>query len=152
VRSLSRAPGLAAATYNLSVVGDEHGNRHKGTATFTVTGPPVAPPPTTNQPPRGIVGEAPVPRRDATTGSGGIRSVTGAAAADARGAIAGAGMVTGAATGATGATTADTTSGPPAMDPRVADGTLHPSHTLTPIATASDRAPNHRRPPFVIAS
>src|SRR4029453_5750743 len=49
------APGLVPGTYHVTVVGDEHGKRHTGTATFTVSGAPVAPPPTTDQQPRGIV-------------------------------------------------------------------------------------------------
>jgi subtilisin family serine protease len=67
--------GLAPGTYHLAVVGDEHGNLHRATATFEVTGPAVAPPPSTDQGPRGIVGKAPAPPRTVSTGSVGVHPV-----------------------------------------------------------------------------
>jgi subtilisin len=67
--------GLAPGTYHLTVVGDEHGNQHRGIATFQVTGTPVARPPTTDQGPRGLVGDAPPPPRHVSTGSVGIQSI-----------------------------------------------------------------------------
>jgi subtilisin family serine protease len=75
--SVKIAAGLTPGTYHLTVVGDEHGNRHQGTATFLVSGPVVAPPPTTDQGPRGLVGSAPPPPRPHTvsTGSVGIRTL-----------------------------------------------------------------------------
>jgi subtilisin len=75
------ARGLAPGTYHVSVVGDEHGKHTTGTATFTVSGAPVAPPPTTDQAPRGLVGQAPSPPREVSTGSGGIRPVSARGAA-----------------------------------------------------------------------
>jgi subtilisin family serine protease len=67
--------GLAPGTYHLAVVGDEHGNLHRATATFAVTGTTVAPPPSTDQGPRGIVGSAPAPPRTVSTGSVGVHPV-----------------------------------------------------------------------------
>ena len=72
--------GLPAGTYHLTVIGDEHGNTHRGIATFQVAGAAVAPPPSTDQGPRGIVGSAPLPPRTVSTGSVGIHRIRGTAA------------------------------------------------------------------------
>ena len=71
--SVKVSDGLAPGTYHLTVVGDEHGNNHAATATFMVTGTPVPPPPTTDQPPRGVIEKAPLPPRSVSTGSVGVR-------------------------------------------------------------------------------
>jgi subtilisin family serine protease len=68
--------GLAPGTYHVTVIGDEHGNRHRGTATFQVAGPVVAPPPSTDQGPRGLVGNAPALPRTVSTGSAGVHSIS----------------------------------------------------------------------------
>ncbi|MFL5724812.1 MAG: S8 family serine peptidase [Chloroflexota bacterium] len=75
--TLSAAKGLAPGTYHLTVVGDEHGNRHFGIATFTVAGPNVAPPPTTDQSPRGLTDRSRPSGRDVVTGSTGVGPVPG---------------------------------------------------------------------------
>jgi subtilisin family serine protease len=75
VMTVTVARGLAPGTYHVTVVGDEHGKLHTATATFTVSGAPVAPPPTTDRAPLGIVGKAPLPPREVSTGSSGIRPV-----------------------------------------------------------------------------
>ena len=67
--------GLAPGTYTLGVAGDEHGRRHEGIGTFQVTGSAVPPPPTTDAPPRGLVGDAPPPPHSVSTGSVGIVSI-----------------------------------------------------------------------------
>ena len=72
--------GLPAGTYHVTVIGDEHGNAHRGIATFQVAGPAVAPPPSTDQGPRGLVGDAPPPPRTVSTGSVGVHPIRGSAA------------------------------------------------------------------------
>src|SRR4029079_9882157 len=74
------SPGLPAGTYHLTVIGDEHGNTHRGIATFEVAGAVVAPPPSTDQGPRGLVGDAPSPPRTVSTGSVGVHRIRGTAA------------------------------------------------------------------------
>ena len=75
--------GLPAGTYHLTVIGDEHGNTHRGIATFKVAGAAVAPPALHRPGPRGIVGSAPLPPRTVSTGSVGISTGSGHCRADA---------------------------------------------------------------------
>ncbi|HEX5013480.1 MAG TPA: S8 family serine peptidase [Candidatus Limnocylindrales bacterium] len=84
--------GLPPGTYELEIIGDEHGHKHKAVATFEVTGPAIPPPPTTSAPPKGVIGDAPPGPRYVTTGSIGVVSIRDAAVPDpdARGATPGA--------------------------------------------------------------
>ena len=68
-------PGLAPGTHTVTVIGDEHGRRRQGTGTFVVSGPAVAPPPGTDQGPRGLAGNAPHPPKTVGTGSVGFRTL-----------------------------------------------------------------------------
>jgi subtilisin len=73
--TINVGPGLTPGTHQLTVIGDEHGRRRQGTATFEVTGPVVAPPPDPNQGPRGLVDNAPPAPRHVSTGSVGVRTL-----------------------------------------------------------------------------
>jgi hypothetical protein len=76
--TIRTAPGLSPGSHHLTVVGDEHGNRHEATATFLVTGAPVPPLAIRDTPPRGVTESAPTPPRTAEAGSAGSSAPTGA--------------------------------------------------------------------------
>jgi len=125
--------GLAPGTYQLGVIGDEHGKKHEAIATFEVTGTPVPPPPTTDAPPQGVIGNAPPAPRYVSTGSVGIVSIRGGAIPDpdARGA-------TPAVTGVAGASQAL----PPASTPPVA---LEPARDVSIAAARRTEAASSSR-------
>jgi hypothetical protein len=132
--------GLAPGTYQLTVEGDEHGIAREATATFTVTGPAVPPPPTTNQAPSGLVDLAPALPRHVTTGSVGIRYVRGAAVPDPRRDTSDPPAVPAATSGDQASAAAET---PAALAPVVAAGSSA-AVRAEPIATADHKPVRYR--------
>ncbi|HET9346793.1 MAG TPA: S8 family serine peptidase [Candidatus Limnocylindrales bacterium] len=131
--------GLTPGTYQLSVVGTEHGVSNETTATFQVTGAPVAPPPARDAPPVGVA-DAAAPPRHVTTGSAGVRDVTGATVAEASGETAGGDAAPsgdGAGSSATGV------SGPEQAPGVVGPASTMPASTtpITPAEQASSARP-----------
>jgi hypothetical protein len=147
---------LAAGTYHVTVVGDEHGNTHRGIATFQVAGAAVAPPPSTDQGPRGLVGDAPPPPRTVSTGSVGIHRIRGTAAPSATATPAPAAPAPAAPAPAAPAPAAPppaaTTAGPSAGSATTLAGATNTATSATVPPPRPDGPPTATRAPYRIRS